>query len=157
MNVIKVAKKNIFYTHKIFTSYVTNLMVLFFGFLLARFKTKAKSHEKYWYQNRSSENTCFFVFLLWPIFKTLPSTSPMIYVFCLHPYAWLEIYKCHAGFGDIRVTHCQASAMGFIFTQLSLCISFRHGLIWTKVTLKLTDICWPIRNAACLIQPQAPD
>ena len=30
---------------------------------------------------------------------------------------------------DIRVTHCQCSAMSFIFTQYSFCNSFRHGLI----------------------------
>ena len=30
---------------------------------------------------------------------------------------------------DIRVTHCQSSAMSFIFTQYSFCNSFIHGLL----------------------------
>ena len=31
---------------------------------------------------------------------------------------------------DIRVNHCQSSAMSFIFTQYSFCNSFIHGLLF---------------------------
>ena len=38
---------------------------------------------------------------------------------------------------DLRVTHCQSSAMTFVFTQYSFCNSFRHGLLRDKHTLHL--------------------
>ena len=33
---------------------------------------------------------------------------------------------------DLRVTHCQSSAMTFVFTQYSFCNSFRQGLLYLK-------------------------
>ena len=62
------------------------------------------------------------------IFDTLSSVSRKCYVFCLQLYAWLESCDQEGSFGTkiIRVTHCQSSAMSFIFTQYFFCNSFRH-------------------------------
>ena len=51
----------------------------------------------------------------------LPST------WCMTGELWPRRFIWHQ---DIRVTHCQSSAMSFIFTQYSFCNSFRHGLVW---------------------------
>ena len=36
---------------------------------------------------------------------------------------------------DLRVTHCQSSAMTFVFTQYSFCSSFRQGLLQTIILI----------------------
>ena len=51
----------------------------------------------------------------------LPSTL------CLTGELWPLRFIWHH---DLRVTHCQSSAMTFIFTQYSFCNSFWHGLIF---------------------------
>ena len=50
----------------------------------------------------------------------LPSTLCMTGELWPRRFIWYQ---------DIRVTHCQSSAMSYIFTQYSFCNSFRHGLI----------------------------
>ena len=45
---------------------------------------------------------------------------------CLTGELWPLRYIWHH---NLRVTHCQSSAMTFIFTQYSFCNSFRHGLL----------------------------
>ena len=50
----------------------------------------------------------------------LPSTSGMTRELWPRRFIWHQ---------DIRVTHCQSSAMSFIFTQYSFWTSFRHCLL----------------------------
>ena len=50
----------------------------------------------------------------------LPSTL------CMTGELWPRRFIWHQ---DIRVTHCQSSAMSFIFTQHSFCNSLKHGLV----------------------------
>ena len=45
---------------------------------------------------------------------------------CMTGELWPRRFIWHQ---DIRVTHCQSSAMSFIFTQYYFCNSFRQGLI----------------------------
>ena len=54
----------------------------------------------------------------------LPSTL------CMTGELWPRRFIWHQ---DIRVTHCQSSAMSFIFTQYSFFNSFRHYLIYTYI------------------------
>ena len=55
----------------------------------------------------------------------LPSTL------CMTGELWPRRFIWHQ---DIRVTHCQSSAMSFIFTQNSFCNSFRHCLLTLRQT-----------------------
>ena len=60
---------------------------------------------------------------------------------------------------DLRVTHCQSSAMTFVFTQYSFCNSFRQGLItpWnfdTMFTTSCLSYCWRVcyqQGLPCLV------
>ena len=56
--------------------------------------------------------------------------SKMVCIFpstlCMTGELWPTRFIWHQ---DIRVTHCQSSAMSFIFTQYSFCNSFRYGLV----------------------------
>ena len=61
----------------------------------------------------------------------LPSTL------CMAGELWLRRFIWHQ---DIRVTHCQSSAMSFIFTQYSFCNSFRHGLIYRQIYLPIGKV-----------------
>ena len=49
----------------------------------------------------------------------------LISTLCLTGELWPLRFIWHH---DLRVTHCQSSAMTFVFTQYSFCNSFRHGL-----------------------------
>ena len=71
------------------------------------------------------------------------------------------------GHHDMRVTHCQSSAMIFVFAQCSFCNSFSHGLMFTlasnlipnliiyifcilKRCSKLIHIWWPVATGQWL-------
>ena len=63
----------------------------------------------------------------------LPSTL------CLTGELWPLWFIWHH---DLRVTHCQSSAMTFVFTQYSFCNSFRHGLVLWIYCTALTNHFW---------------
>ena len=66
-----------------------------------------------------------FIFNFSKILWGLPWT------YCLTGELWPLQFIWHH---DLRVTHCQSSAMIFVFTQYSFCKSFRHCLlsVWFK-------------------------
>ena len=61
----------------------------------------------------------------------LPSTL------CLTGELWPLRFIWHH---DLRVTHCQSSAMTFVFTQYSFCNSFWHGCSWGLAISNISQI-----------------
>ena len=61
---------------------------------------------------------------------------------CMTAELWPRRFIWHQ---DIRVTHCQSSAMSFIFTQYSFCNSFRHCFL-SKLTFGKNSIFLTIRG-----------
>ena len=111
------------------------------GVLLFLFRENKMSTHVIW---KYFTKNCGVIFNFSKMVCALPSTL------CMTGELWPSRFIWHQ---DISVTHCQSSAMSFIFTQYSFCNSFRHGIIgWSGGTC-----CRPSSFISYLIDFQSLD